>query len=56
MVIWVGYERTESTDGEVNYPESHAHGLLRQRLEWFFRGYRSGKPNMGDPFSVNVYN
>ncbi len=47
----VGDDRIQqSTTGEI-HPESWTHGSAEQRVQWFTKGYQSGKPDDCDTFA-----
>ena len=46
----VGDDRMQSGAGQIN-PDSFTHGTSQQRVDWFKRGFDSGKPESCDTFT-----
>jgi uncharacterized protein len=49
----VGDDRLQTAGRGVAVPETFTHGTSAQRMEWFMRGYRSGRAGECDTFSAD---
>lgn len=48
----IGDDRLQQQSRGFVVPESFTHGSSKQRVEWFYRGLKTGDMNQGDTFSV----
>ena len=48
----IGDDRLQKESRGIVVPESFTHGSSKQRVEWFYRGLKTGDMNQGDTFAL----